>query len=130
MRKRVRSGGLQYDLIVDIGGGRSLSDLRRVLSPTGILVLIGGEGGSRVLRGVGKWIQALLLSPFVRQKLRPLTTVPNKKDLSFIKRLAETAKLAPVIDRTFDLSDVPDAFRYMTQGHRRGKIVIVSAGQS
>jgi NADPH:quinone reductase-like Zn-dependent oxidoreductase len=119
----IRSG-LQYDLIIDTAGKRSLSDLRRVLSPTGILVLVGGEGGNRVLGGVGKWIHALLMSRFVSQRLRPLTTVPNKKDLLFIKQLAEIGKLTPIIDRTFDLSEVPDAFRYMTKRLSRGKIVI------
>jgi NADPH:quinone reductase-like Zn-dependent oxidoreductase len=116
--------GLRYDVILDTGGQRSLSDLRRVLAPYGILVLIGGEGGNRVLGGVGRWIQALLLSPFVREKLRPLSTVPNKKDLMFIKELADAGKLMPLMDRAFALSEVPDAFRYLEKGHRRGKIVI------
>jgi NADPH:quinone reductase-like Zn-dependent oxidoreductase len=113
-----------YDLILDTGGNRSLSDLRRVLSPSGTLVLIGGEGGNRVLGATDKWIHALLLSPFVRQNLRPLSTTPNKKDLLFVKELIEAGKLTPVIDRTFALSEVPDAFRYLEKGHGRGKVVI------
>ena len=116
--------GLRYDLVLDTGGQRSLSDLRRLLTPSGTLVLIGGEGGNRVLGGVSKWIHALLLSPFVRQKLRPLSTVPNGKDLSFVKELIDAGKLMPLIDRTFELSEVPDAFRYLEKGHRRGKVVI------
>jgi NADPH:quinone reductase-like Zn-dependent oxidoreductase len=116
--------GRRYDLILDTGGNRSLSDLRRVLSPSGTLVLIGGEGGNRVLGATGKWLQALLLSPFVRQNLRPLSTMPNKMDLLFVKELIETGKLTPVIDRTFALTEVPDAFRYLEKGHGRGKVVI------
>jgi NADPH:quinone reductase-like Zn-dependent oxidoreductase len=116
--------GRRYDLILDTGGNRSLSDLRRVLSPNGTLVLIGGEGGNRVLGATDKWIQALLLSPFVRQNLRPLSTTPNKKDLLLIKELIEAGKITPVIDRTFALSEVPDAFRYLVKGHGRGKVVI------
>lgn len=114
----------RYDLILDTGGNRSLSDLRRVLSPGGTLVLVGGEGGNRVIGSTGKWIRALVLSPFLREKLRPLSTMPNKKDLLFVKELVEAGKLTPVIDRTFALSEVPDAFRYLEQGHGRGKIVI------
>jgi NADPH:quinone reductase-like Zn-dependent oxidoreductase len=116
---------LRYDLILDTGGNRSLSDLRRVLSPSGTLVLIGGEGGNRVLGGTTKWIQALLLSPFVRQHLRPLSTTPNKKDLLLVKDLIEAGKITPVIDRTFALSEVPDAFRYLEKGHGLGKVVVI-----
>lgn len=116
--------GLRYDVIVETGGSRSLADLRRILSQHGILVLVGGEGGNRVLGGTAKWIQALLLSPFVNQKLRPLSTKPNKEDLLVLKELVEAGKLMPVIDRTFALSEVPNAFRYLEQRHGRGKIVI------
>jgi NADPH:quinone reductase-like Zn-dependent oxidoreductase len=114
----------RYDLVLDTAGSRSLSDLRRVLRPRGTLVLFGGEGGNRVLGGTTKWIHALLLSPFVRQHLRPLSTTPNKKDLLLLKELIEGGKITPVIDRTFALSEVPDAFRYMRKGHGRGKVVI------
>lgn len=114
----------RYDLILETGGNRSLSDLRRALNPRGILVLIGGEGGNRVLGGAGKWIPAALLSPFLRQRLRPLSTKPNKGDLLYVKDLIEAGKLMPIIDRTFTLSQVPDAFRYMEKGRGRGKVVI------
>jgi len=117
-------GDRRYDLILDTGGNRSLADLRRALSPRGTLVLIGGEGGNRVMGSTGKWIQALLLSPFVNQKLRPLSTTPNRKDLLFVKELIEAGRLMPVIDRTFALSEVPDAFRFLEKGHGRGKVVI------
>ncbi len=118
------SDGRRYDVILDTGGNRSLSELRRVLNPRGTIVLVGGEGGNRLLGGVGKWIQALLLSPFIGQNLRPLSTKPNKADLLFVKDLIEAGKMTPVIDRTFTLSEVPDAFRYLKDGRGRGKIVI------
>jgi len=114
----------RYDLILETGGNRALSDLRRVLHPSGTLVLIGGEGGNRVRGGNDKWIHGLPFSPFVRRKLRPLSTTPNKNDLLFVKELIEADKLKPVVDRSFSLSEVPDAFRYLENGHGRGKIVI------
>jgi NADPH:quinone reductase-like Zn-dependent oxidoreductase len=114
----------RYDIVLDTGGKRALGDLRRLLSPGGILVLVGGEGGNRVLGSTSKWIQALAIAPFVGQKLRPLATAPNKKDLLLVKDLIESGKIMPVIDRTFALKDVPDAFRYLMKGSGRGKIVI------
>lgn len=114
----------KYDVILETGGHRALSDLRRALNPRGTLVLVGGEGGSRVLGTTQKWAHAFLLSPFLRQTIRPLATKPNKKDLLLLKDFVDAGKLRPVIDRTFPLSEVPDAFRYLEKGHRRGKIVI------
>jgi NADPH:quinone reductase-like Zn-dependent oxidoreductase len=113
-----------YDIILDVGGSRTLSDLRAVLKPSGVLVLIGGEGGGRVLGGTGKWIHALALSPFVSQRLRPLSTVPNKRDLLAVKALIEAGNLKPVIDRAFTLSEVPNAFRYLATRRGQGKIVV------
>lgn len=101
----------RYDIVLDTGGNRALGDLRRLLRPGGTLVLIGGEGGNRVLGGTSKWIQALVIAPFVGQNLRPLSTAPNKRDLLLLKDLIESGKIMPVIDRTFALKDVPDAFR-------------------
>ena len=68
------------------------------------------------------------MSPFVRQNLRPLSTMPNKKDLLFVKELIEAGKITPVIDRTFALSETADAFRYLKEGHGRGKVVIAVSG--
>lgn len=116
--------GQRYDLILDMGGNRSLSHLRRALTPRGTLVLAGAEGGSRWLGGTDRWIQALLLSPFVRHKLRPLSSMPRKEDLQFLKELIEAGKVTPVIDGTYPLSEVPAAIRYIAEGRARGKVVI------
>jgi NADPH:quinone reductase-like Zn-dependent oxidoreductase len=115
--------GLRYDLILDIGGNRSLSQLRRALIPRGTLVLVGGEGGDRWI-GIGRVFQALALSPFVRHSLRPLASKPNRDDLQFLKELIEATKVMPIIDRTYSLPEAPDAIRYLKGGHARGKIVI------
>lgn len=116
--------GHRYHLIIETGGNRPLSALRRVLSPTGTLVFVGGEGGSRVLGGTTKWIHALLLSPFVRHKLRPLASEPNPNDLLLLNELLEAGKLNPIIGRMFALNEAPDAFRYLKEGRGLGKIVI------
>ena len=112
----------QYDLILDMGGNRSLSQLRRALRPAGTLVSVGSEQGNRWVGGRG-WIQAMLLSRFVKS-LRPLASEPNQADLVFLTRLIETDKVTPVIDKTYPLSQVPDAIGYLKAGHARGKIVI------
>jgi NADPH:quinone reductase-like Zn-dependent oxidoreductase len=115
--------GQQFDLILDMGGNRSLSQLRRTLTPRGTLVLVGGEGGDRWI-GIGRSLQALLVSPFVRHTLRPLSSKPNQADLQFLKELVDAGRLTPVIDRRYSLSEVPDAIRYLHEGRARGKLVI------
>jgi NADPH:quinone reductase-like Zn-dependent oxidoreductase len=112
----------RYDLILDMGGNHSLSQIKRALRPGGTLVSVGAEGGNRWVGGRG-WIQAMLLSRFVRN-LRPLASAPNQADLQFLKELAETGKVTPVIDKTYPLDKVPDAISYLHAGHARGKIVI------
>ncbi len=118
----------RYDLILDLGGNRSLSQLRRNLRHDGTLVLVGGEGGGQLLGGTTRWIQALLLSPFVRHKLRPFSLMPRKEDLQFLKEFIEGGQLTPVIDRMYPLSEVPDAFRYLKGGRAQGKIIITMFG--
>lgn len=116
----------RYDIVLDVGGSWALGRLRRLLSPGGALVLIGGEGGGRSLGSVRKWIHALALGPIVGQKLRPLSTTPNNKDLLFLRSLVESGKMMPIIDKTFALREVPEAFRYLESGNSRGKIVIAT----
>jgi NADPH:quinone reductase-like Zn-dependent oxidoreductase len=116
--------GQQYDLILDMAGNRSLSQIRRALTPRGTLVLVGGEGGGRWIGAVSRSIHALLVSPFVRHNLRPLASKPRKEDLQFLTDLITTAKVTPIIDRTYPLREAPDAIRYLHTGQARGKIVI------
>jgi NADPH:quinone reductase-like Zn-dependent oxidoreductase len=115
--------GQRYDLILDMGGNRSLSQLRRALTPRGTLVPVGGEGGDRWI-GVGRSLQALVVSPFVSHSLRPVSAKPNQADLQILKELVDAGKLTPVIDRTYSLSEVRDAIRYLHEGRARGKLVI------
>jgi NADPH:quinone reductase-like Zn-dependent oxidoreductase len=123
-REDFGDGRRHYDVILDIAGNRSLSHLRRALTPQGTLVIVGGEGGGRWLGGMDRQLRALMLSPFVRQTLRSLFSMPRKEDLQFVKELVDAGKVTPVIDRTYPLREVPEAIRYLTAGHARGKVVI------
>jgi NADPH:quinone reductase-like Zn-dependent oxidoreductase len=118
-------GARRWDLIVDTAGRRSLSQLRRALARRGTLVIVGGEGGGRWLGGFDRQIlRAPLLSALVRQRLRPLVSKERKDDLVVLKGLIEAGKVTPVIDRTYPLGEVPEAIRYLQEGHARGKVVI------
>ena len=74
-------------------------------------------------------IKALVLSPFVSQKMASFTVNPNKEDLRFLRQLIEAGKLTPVIDRTYPLSETPEAIRYLENGHARGKVAITVPGE-
>jgi NADPH:quinone reductase-like Zn-dependent oxidoreductase len=123
-REDFADGKERYDVILDIGGNPSLSRLRRALAPTGTLVIAGGETGGRWLAGSDRQIRALLLSRFVGQKLTTFICTQNHQDLIVLTELLEAGKITPVIDRTYPLSEAPEAIRYLEQGHARGKIVI------
>lgn len=117
-------GARRYDVILDIGGNPSLSRLRRALAPKGTLVIVGGETGGRWLGGTDRQLRALLLSRFVDQKLTTFISRENHEDLIVLKELIEAGKITPVIDRTYRLTEAPQAIRYLEQGHARGKVVI------
>ena len=119
----------RYEVILDIGGSSSLSRLRRALTLRGTLVIVGGEGGGRWLGIVGRLLRAHLLFPFVSQKLGTFISSENHEDLIVLKDLIESGKLTPVIDRTYPLAEVPEAVRYLEEGHARGKVVISVSGE-
>jgi NADPH:quinone reductase-like Zn-dependent oxidoreductase len=116
--------GHEYDLMLDMVGTRLLSQLRVLLTPRGTLVLVGGEGGDRLMGALRRSMRGLVTSPFVSQRLRPVLGAVNTQDLRFLTDLIEAGKVTPVIDRTYALSEVADAIRYLNSGHARGKIVI------
>jgi NADPH:quinone reductase-like Zn-dependent oxidoreductase len=117
-------GQQRYDVILDIGGNASLSRLRRALTPKGTLVIVGGEKDGRWLGGSDRQIRALMLSPFVGQKLGTLISSQNHQDLIVLKELIEAGKVTPAIDRTYLLSEAAHAIQYVAQGHARGKVVL------
>jgi NADPH:quinone reductase-like Zn-dependent oxidoreductase len=118
------AGEQPYDVILDIGGNSSLSRLRRSLTPKGTLVIAGGETDGRWLGGSDRQVRALLLSPFVGQKLGTFVSRENHEDMIVLKELIEAGKVTPVIDRTYPLREVAEAIRYMRAGQARGKVVI------
>ena len=115
-------------MILDIGGNSSLSRLRRALTAKGTLVIIGGETGGRWLGGNDRQIRALLLSPFVGQRLRTLMPKENYRDMIALKELIEAGKITPVIDRTYPLREAPTAIRYLQDGNAQGKVVLIVPG--
>jgi NADPH:quinone reductase-like Zn-dependent oxidoreductase len=123
-REDVTDGTRQWDLIIDTAGRRSLSQLRRALTPTGTLVIVGGEGGGRWMGGFLRNLRAPLVSRFVGQRLRMLASKPRQEDLQVLRELAEAGKLTPLIGRTYLLAEVPEAMRALEAGHTRGKLVI------
>src|ERR687895_54646 len=123
-REDFAEGNQRYDLIVDIGGNSSLARLRRALAPRGTLVIVGGEGGGRWLGGLERQLWATMLSPFVSQKLGTFVSTPNYEDLLVLKDLIESGKVTQVIDRTYQLAEVPEAIRYLEGGHAKGKVLI------
>ncbi len=116
--------GQRYDLILEMIGNHSLSDRRRALTPEGTLVLVGGTDKGRWLGPLAGALKAVVLSRFVSQKLRLFLAHLNKADLIIMQELLEAGKVASVIDRSYPLSDVPEAIRYLEEGHARGKVVI------
>lgn len=114
-----------YDVMLDLVGTRSISDCRRALTPRGTYVVVGVKDMGRWL-GLGRQSKALLLSPFVRQRMRVFVVRHNRADLAVLKELVEAGKIAPVIDKHYSLSEVPEALRYQGEGHSHGKIVITA----
>jgi NADPH:quinone reductase-like Zn-dependent oxidoreductase len=123
-REDFADGRQRYDAILDVGGNASLSRLRRALTPKGTLIITGGETDGRWLGGTDRQLRALVLSPFVGQKLGTFVSRENHGDLMVLKELIEAGTVTPVVDRAYPLSDVPDAIRYMREGRARGKVVI------
>lgn len=120
----VTDGTRRYDVVLDIGGDRPLRRLRRALTSGGTLVIVGGEGGGRWL-GMSRQLGAVLLSPFVRQRLRMFVSVVRASDLGALTELIDQGAVRPVVDRTFPLAEAPDAVRELVAGNVTGKAVVI-----
>jgi len=116
-------GGQRYDLVLDIGGTRSLSAMRRALTPDGTIVMVAPQPGQWV-GPIARVLGAVVISRFGRKKVRPFLSSVSKDDLLVLKELIEAGKVTPVIDRTYPFNEIPEAIRYVEAGHARGKVVI------
>ncbi len=119
-------GKERYDVILDNVGNQPLSGFRRALNSNGILVMIGGGGPNDggLIGPMGRPVKALLMSPFTSQKMGMFMAELTKGDLTTLGDLMQAGKVTPVIDRTYPLREIPDAIRYLEEGHARGKVVI------
>jgi NADPH:quinone reductase-like Zn-dependent oxidoreductase len=117
-------GSQHYDLIIDNVGSHSLSEYRRVMTPKGILVMVGGPSDEPWLGPLSASIKAALVGPFVSQQFGFFISDMNQADLNTLAQMAAAGKLTSVIDRSYPLSDTAAAIRYVEEGHARGKVVI------
>jgi NADPH:quinone reductase-like Zn-dependent oxidoreductase len=127
-REDFTRSGVRYDVILDIADTHSLADYQRALVPEGILVSLGASGGPGEQAGTVAimlgTVQAMARSLLSRQKLRLFIARSSTEDLTALRDLVEAGRVRVVVDRTYRLSEVPEAIRYLEQGHARGKVVV------
>ena len=125
-RSGLGDGERRWDVIIDTAGRRSVAELRDVLAKTGVLVIVGGEGGNAWTGGfLERMVTAKVLSMFSSQKLTLLTATVNAPDLLMLKELAEGRMLKPAVTRTYRLEQAVEALKELEKGHARGKSAVV-----
>ncbi len=117
-------GEQRHDVIIDIGGNRGVTHLRRALAPKGRLVITGGEHGGRWLGGIERNLRAQLLSPFVGQKLGAFVARQRRVDLVAVCALIRAGAITPPVDRAYPLGQAAAAVSYLADGHAQGKVVL------
>ena len=118
-------GAVRYDVILDCVGNHSLAAIRGVLQPGGRYLPVGGTADNWMVGTLTRSVAAILLSQFGSRKLVPFFLAKmNQEDLDTLRELLQSAKIKPVIDRRYQLAEVPEALRYLEEGHARGKVVI------
>ena len=117
-------GSVRYDVVIDNAGNRPLSRLRHALTAKGVLVIVGGEEGGPWVGPANRLLPAIVLSPFVSQKLGVLMAEELQADLQTLVEMIEDGKVTPVIGRSYPLIEAPDAVRHVGEGHARGKVVV------
>jgi NADPH:quinone reductase-like Zn-dependent oxidoreductase len=122
-REDFTQSGQRYDVIFDTQLNHSLRAYRRVLHPHGLLLAVGAGPGS-ASRIVVRLVKTVLAARIAGPRTKFFVASVKKGDLLALKELMEAGKIVPVIDRRYPLSQVPDAFRYLVEGHAQGKIVV------
>ena len=117
-------GTAEYDVIIDVAGNSSVSRLRRALAHRGTLVIVGGEDGGRLTGGMDRQLRALALSPFIGQRMALVLPREHYSILERLAALVEAGTLVPAVERTYPLSEAPEAMRHLVAGRVRGKLVI------
>lgn len=119
------TGGDQYDVIFDLVGNRALADFRRVLKSDGVYIGCGGGGpDTSAWQLIVGMLKQMVAGWFTKQKLAGFVAKRTKADLEILRELLANGLIKPVIDRTYSLAEVPEAIRYLEEGHARGKVVI------
>jgi NADPH:quinone reductase-like Zn-dependent oxidoreductase len=125
-REDFTTGSDRYDIVLDCHANRPLLACAGILTPTGSYVIIGAPGRG-LIGPLRVALKVFVLSPFVRRPLTMMMAKRNPDDLAFIANLMKAGALSPVIDRAYRLNAVPEAIRYLEEGHARGKVVITIA---
>jgi NADPH:quinone reductase-like Zn-dependent oxidoreductase len=123
-REDFADGVHHYDLIIDIAGNSTLSRLRRALTPTGTAVIVGGESKGNLTGGIDRQLRAMILTPFVSQRLTGLASKERASDLEVLAGHITVGAVTPSIDRTYPLDQVPEAMRHLAAGKVKGKTAI------
>jgi NADPH:quinone reductase-like Zn-dependent oxidoreductase len=117
-------GSERYDLIIDTVGNHPLSEIRRVLTLNGTLVIVGGPSDNSWIGPLAGLVKAAAASPFVSQKMIFMLAKANKEDLDILGNMMQTGKLTPVIDKRYKLAEAAEAIGYLELGHARGKVIV------
>jgi NADPH:quinone reductase-like Zn-dependent oxidoreductase len=123
-REDFTRSGKRYDLLLDIAGSRSWPECRRVLAPDAKLVIVGGPKTNRWIGPLERMAKLRLASVGRSQTVIPFIAKLKGEDLETLRELLEAGSLKPVIERSYELADVPKALAYIGEGHAHGKIVI------
>jgi len=123
-REDFTRSGRRYDVLLDIAGSRSWPECRRVLEPKATLVIVGAPKGTRLLGPLSHIVRLRAASIGSGRKVVFFIAKLNRPDLDVLRELIEAGKVTPFVDRTYPLRDTADAFRYLGEGHARGKVVV------
>jgi NADPH:quinone reductase-like Zn-dependent oxidoreductase len=117
-------GDRRYDLMLDNAGSRSWSEIKRVLNPKATLVIVGAPKGNGFVGPLSHIVKVRLAAIRSSRKVMFFIAKLNRADMMVMRELLESRKVTPVVDKRYEMSDVADAFRYLGEGHARGKVVL------